>query len=178
MANSTTPLFRAHADFAGPMDGRWYLIVVDAYSKWPEVFTMTTTTATATISLFKEIIARHGSMEKLVTDNGPQWTSAQFAEFRSSEAIDHIRTAPYMPMSNGLAERFVDTFKRALSKSHKSNVDNIQEILRHAQFTSTVWQITSRTTLWQAHATSNLQHPTTTGSSRLPKEHHDGTAVQ
>lgn len=28
------------------------------------------------------------------------------------------------------SSRFVDTFKRALSKSHKTNVDNIQEILR------------------------------------------------
>ena len=33
----TRPWARLHVDFAGPMDGRMYLIVVDAHSKWLEV---------------------------------------------------------------------------------------------------------------------------------------------
>ena len=32
------PWTRIHVDFAGPMDGCYYLIVVDCYSKWPKVF--------------------------------------------------------------------------------------------------------------------------------------------
>lgn len=126
----TRPWFRAHADFAGPINSRWYLIVVDAYSKWPEVFSMSTTTTSATISVFREIFARHGSMEKLVTDNGPQWRSVPFAEFCTSEAVEHITTAPYMPMSNGLAERFVDTFKRTTAKFGKLDNEAIQRFLR------------------------------------------------
>lgn len=124
------PWYRAHADFAGPVNGVWFLIVVDAYSKWPEVYTMSTTTTSATIKAFRELCARHGCMEKLVTDNGPQWTSAEFAEFCSQEAIEHIRTAPYMPMSNGQAERFVDSLKRALSKVPKINEASMQTFLR------------------------------------------------
>lgn len=124
------PWFRAHADFAGPINNLWYFIIVDAYTKWPEVYTMSTTTTSATTSALKELCARFGSMEKLVTDNGPQFTSGMFEEFCKRESIEHIRTAPYMPMSNGLAERFVDTFKTALVKSRKYNNDNIQEFLR------------------------------------------------
>ncbi|KIH65367.1 hypothetical protein ANCDUO_04316 [Ancylostoma duodenale] len=30
---------RVHADFAGPIEGRMFLIIVDAYSKWPELET-------------------------------------------------------------------------------------------------------------------------------------------
>lgn len=124
------PWFRAHADFAGPINNLWYFIIVDAYTKWPEVFTMSTTTASATTSALMELCARFGSMNKLVTDNGPQFTSGIFKDFCERESIDHIRTAPYMPMSNGLAERFVDTFKTALVKSRKYSNDNIQEFLR------------------------------------------------
>ena len=45
----TRPWARLHVDFAGPMDGRMYLIVVDAHSKWLEVLPMTTATALTTI---------------------------------------------------------------------------------------------------------------------------------
>jgi hypothetical protein len=31
------PWQRIHADFLGPVMGHMFLIVVDAYSKWPEV---------------------------------------------------------------------------------------------------------------------------------------------
>lgn len=71
----------------------------------------------------------HGSMETLVTENGPQWTSARLEEYCSSHAIDDIRTTSFMPMCNVLAERSVDTVKRALSESRKSNVGVIQESL-------------------------------------------------
>ena len=91
---------------------------------------MTTTTAAATINAFRELTARHGSMEKLVTDNGPQWISVPFKNFCKEEAIDHITTAPYMPMSNGQAERFVDTFKRTTSKLGKLTEESVQRFLR------------------------------------------------
>ena len=38
---------RIHIDFAGPMEGMMFLIVVDAVSKWPEVVQMRTSTTTA-----------------------------------------------------------------------------------------------------------------------------------
>ncbi|XP_064470141.1 uncharacterized protein K02A2.6-like [Ornithodoros turicata] len=41
----TEPWKTIHIDFAGPVDGRTYLLVVDAYTKWLEVRRMTSTTA-------------------------------------------------------------------------------------------------------------------------------------
>ena len=32
------PWTHIHMDFARPLDGCYYLVVVDSYSKWPEVF--------------------------------------------------------------------------------------------------------------------------------------------
>ena len=40
----TRPWARIRVDFAGPLDNRMYLIIVDTHSKWIEAFPMTSTT--------------------------------------------------------------------------------------------------------------------------------------
>lgn len=110
------PWKRIHIDFAGPVGGHYYLIAVDAYSKWPEVFDTSTITANYTIDMLSSLFSRFGNPEKIVSDNGTQFTSATFQKFCQDRGIQHIRTAPYHPQSNGQAERFVDTFKRSLKK--------------------------------------------------------------
>ena len=111
------PWERIHVDFAGPFQGSTFLIVVDAYSKWPEVFRMSSTTADKTIEVLRHLFAAQGLPEQLVSDNGPQFVSEEFAAFMRGNGIRHIRTAPYHPSSNGLAERFVQSFKQALKAS-------------------------------------------------------------
>lgn len=125
----TGPWQRVHADFAGPMDNKSYLVLIDAYSKWPEVATMTATTAELTISRVKDVCARWGNMITLVTDNGPQFTSETFKRYCNEEHIDHVRTPPYHPQSNGQCERFVATLKSFLVKSLKTN-DGLSQFLR------------------------------------------------
>nr|XP_049461522.1 uncharacterized protein K02A2.6 isoform X1 [Anopheles coluzzii] len=110
------PWQRIHIDFAGPIEGDYFLIAVDAHTKWPEVVKMRTTTTRATIAVLRSIFARFGYPETLVSDNGPQFVSAEFSAYCSSRGIQHITTAPFHPQSNGQAERFVDTFKRSTRK--------------------------------------------------------------
>ncbi|CAH8612293.1 unnamed protein product [Dicrocoelium dendriticum] len=123
----TKPWSRVHVDFAGPINGQNFLIVVDAYSKWPEVFLMRSTKTSATVSRLRQIFSRFGCPETLVTDNGAQFTSATFTEFCQRCAIKHVRSPPFHPQSNGQAERFVDTFKRALLKSRREG--DIEEVI-------------------------------------------------
>ncbi|PIO61752.1 hypothetical protein TELCIR_16714 [Teladorsagia circumcincta] len=59
---------------------------------------------------------KFGNPATLVTDNGTQFTSSQIALFCRFRRINHIRTPPFHPQSNGQAERFVDNFKRGLAK--------------------------------------------------------------
>ena len=113
----TRPWQRIHVDFAGPLLGRSYLIVVDVYSKWPEVVEMRSTTTSATIRELRRMFASHGLPEQLVSDNGPQFTSSEFAISLRKNGVKHIRSAPYHPSSNGAAERFVQTFKRAMKSN-------------------------------------------------------------
>ena len=107
---------RIHIDFAGPMENAMFLIVVDAYSKWPEVIQMKTITSTATICELSKMFARYGFPETLVSDNGTQFTSAEFERYCQTNSISHVRIPPGHPQSNGQAERFVDTFKRTIQK--------------------------------------------------------------
>ena len=75
---------------------------------------MSSTTSQKTIDVLRSLFARYGIPEQLVSDNGPQFTSEEFSQFMQPNGIKHIRTASYHPASNGLAERFVQTFKQSV----------------------------------------------------------------
>ncbi|XP_057202332.1 uncharacterized protein K02A2.6 [Triplophysa rosa] len=109
-----SPWQRIHVDFAGPFKGHTFLVVVDACSKWPEVFNMTTTTASQTIAVLRDLFARTGVPEQLVSDNVPQFVAEEFQMFLRNNGVRHVTSAPYHPATNGLAERFVQSLKNAL----------------------------------------------------------------
>ncbi|XP_051962904.1 uncharacterized protein K02A2.6-like [Xyrauchen texanus] len=111
------PWHRIHIDFAGPFEGRMFLVVVDAHSKWPEVHVMDSTTSSKTIQVLRGLFSRYGIPETLVSDNGPQFTSEEFGSFLKTNGVKHVRSAPFHPATNGLAERFVQTFKHSLKAS-------------------------------------------------------------
>ena len=114
------PWTRLYVDFAGPFLGQYFLIVVDAFSKWLEVESMTSITARATIKKLQRLFATHGIPEVLVTDNGPAFISAEFEQLMKGNGIKHITISPYHPATNGLAERAVATFKSTMKKCRQT----------------------------------------------------------
>ena len=111
-----------HVDFAGPFMGKMFFLVIDAHSKWGEIYPMTQTTTTKTIEIFRHLIAAYGLPEQVVSDNGPQFISDEFRHFTRGNGIRHIRCAPCHPASNGLVERFVRTFKEAMKAGRNDNL--------------------------------------------------------
>nr|XP_022900863.1 uncharacterized protein K02A2.6-like [Onthophagus taurus] len=110
----TQPWKRIHVDYAGPFQERYFLIIVDAHSKYPEVFITTKTDSKTTIRLLRETFARFGIPTTLVSDNGTCFTSQEFQKFLQLNGVKHKLTAPYHPATNGQAERFVQTVKQGL----------------------------------------------------------------
>ena len=107
------------------------LIVVDSYSKWPEVLRCRRPTTGTTISFLHELFARFSVVDCVVSDNGSQFTSAEFKEFCKIFQIKHITTPQYHPRSNGQSERFVETLKRALKKASGTPTDKaLQQFLQ------------------------------------------------
>ena len=101
------PWQRIHIDYAGPFQGKYYFLVVDAHSKWPEIVEMSSTTTEKTITVLRCMFAQFGLPHQVVSDNGPRFTSEEFKRFMRSNGIKHIPSTPYHPATNGAVERLV-----------------------------------------------------------------------
>uniref|UniRef100_A0A1Y1K762 Integrase catalytic domain-containing protein n=2 Tax=Photinus pyralis TaxID=7054 RepID=A0A1Y1K762_PHOPY len=96
---------------------KWYLIVVDYYSRYFEIFELERMTEVVVINKLKEMFARLGIPEIVRSDNGPQF-STQFKNFAHSYNFTHTTSSPYFAQSNGLVERAVQTAKQLLKKNN------------------------------------------------------------
>lgn len=104
-------------DFTDVANGVHLLVVVDYFSRYPEVETMTTTTAKNTIYKLRIIFARFGFPEELVCDNGPPFTSDEFVTFCNNSGITIKHSIPYAPFQNGLVERYNRTLLKTIKIS-------------------------------------------------------------
>jgi hypothetical protein len=117
------PWSRLHVDYAGPLRGKMLLVIVDAFSKWIDIHITASATSMTTIEKLRQSFGTHGLPESLVTDNGPCFASNEFADFCTRNGIRHLRTPPYHPQSNGLAERAVRSLKLSLQKQGDGDLE-------------------------------------------------------
>ncbi|UYV70991.1 K02A2.6-like, partial [Cordylochernes scorpioides] len=113
----------------------------DAYTIWLEIVIIKDITSRTIIGHLREIFARFGLPELLVTDNGRQFVSSEFEEFTKINSISHTKASPYNPSTNGLAERYVREFKNSLRKNQgKDSVEIILQrfLFAHRAFPQTV----------------------------------------
>ena len=127
------PSQQIHIDFC-QKGSDYFLVVIDSHSKWIEVQHMTSTTTERTINELRLIFATHGLPEEVVSDNGPQFKSTEFAEFMRKNGIKHTLVPPYHPQSNGAAERSVRIVKDALVKQVLEGTKGISMKHRLANF--------------------------------------------
>ncbi|XP_037518364.1 uncharacterized protein K02A2.6-like [Rhipicephalus sanguineus] len=144
---------------------------MDAHSKWVEVFVMRTTTSEKTVKKLRGVFAAYGLPEEIVTDNGPQFTSQHFGTFLSRNGIHHSKSPPYHPVSNGSAERCVQTvkkdlFKQILYEERKGDKKSIQHRIDQFLFSyrntpsSTTGETPAQIFLsWQPRTRLSLLHP-------------------
>ena len=106
-------------DFAGPFPtGEYLLVVIDNYSRYPEVEVTHSTSATATIPKLDAIFARQGVPAVLISDNGPPFSGYEFARFAEHMGFHHRKVTPLWPQANGEAEKFMQPLQKAVRTSH------------------------------------------------------------
>ena len=114
--------YRWGVDLAGPLNptssaGHKYVMgTIEHFTKFVDVTPIAVKSAATTAQVFLEkVLCRFGSCAEVITDGGTEF-AGEFDELLKMNLIDHRRTAPYHPQAGGLAERAVQTIKRALKK--------------------------------------------------------------
>ena len=102
---------------------------VDYWSGFFEVQELSKVTSKTVITASKVQFARHGIPHTLISDNGPQFASAEFAQFTKEWQIEHRTSSPHYPQSNGRAENAVKTCKSLLKKAKASGEDPLLALL-------------------------------------------------
>ena len=110
--------------------GKDYLILVDYFSKFPEVSQLNGFMATAVISAMKANFSCHGILKEVFSDNVP-FGRAEIKDFGHKWGIMFTSSSPTYPQSNGQAERVIQTTKQALQKAHEDGTDTQLAILAY-----------------------------------------------
>jgi transposase InsO family protein len=118
------PWQKLSADFCGPLPtGDYLLVVIDEYSRYPEVEILKSTSAKATIPKFDKILSTHGIPIEIKTDNGPPFNSQEFKEFSEDLGFSHRKITPLWPKANAEAERFMRTLNKAIITAHTEQLN-------------------------------------------------------
>ena len=79
----------------------------------------------------KAVFAELGVPNVIVSDGGPQYTSAEFKDFMEQWQIEHRVSSLRNPQSNGMAERCVQTMKKSLIKTMEEGKDKDLALLTY-----------------------------------------------
>uniref|UniRef100_A0A803JXP8 Gypsy retrotransposon integrase-like protein 1 n=1 Tax=Xenopus tropicalis TaxID=8364 RepID=A0A803JXP8_XENTR len=102
--------------------GHSYLLVIDYFSRYPEVLRLSDKSANSVIARLKAIFARHGIPQELVSDHVP-FASHDMITFANKWDFKLTFSSPGYPQSNGMAERSVQTVKKTFVKAAQTGLD-------------------------------------------------------
>ena len=90
-------------------------VAVDDHSRWPDVLMATDELAHSAVVALEAVSAAYARVgvriRRILTDNGSCYRSLDFAAACRRLGIEHWRTRPYTPRTNGKAERFIKTLQ-------------------------------------------------------------------
>ena len=113
-----SPWQKVATDHFFELKGVTYLLVVDYFSRFPELAKLTTTTSASVIAALKNMLLQHGIPEVLISDNGPQLIASEMKAFASSYSFEHVTKSPHYPQSNGQVACTVKTVKALLESAN------------------------------------------------------------
>ena len=109
--------------------GHEYLIICNAFSKYPFVHKVMSRAATSLCMPLLELIFQYGPPISLSTDSGPSFVSDELGEFLMCHCIARHTSSPHFPRSNGFIERQVRTIKTTLNTALPANKPLVSVLL-------------------------------------------------
>ena len=110
----------------------WYFLVsvIDAYSRYIVHWELLTTMTASDVQLvIQEALERTGARPQVVTDNGSQFTAADFKALVRRFTLAHIRIRTYHPESNGVIERYHRSTREALAEGELRNLGQARALI-------------------------------------------------
>ena len=80
-------------------------VAIDKFTKWPEVEAVRKVTAQSAIKFFKGLVCHFGVPNRIITDNGTQFTSHAFMQYTQDLGSKVCFASVAHPRSNSQAER-------------------------------------------------------------------------
>ena len=142
---------------------RSYLVVVDYYSRFPELRILPHKSADDVIQALQSIFSVHGVPVTVMADNMP-FNSQKMQAFAASWGFEIITSSPRYPRSNGMAERFVQTIKLFMKKCEDSGEDVYKSLLAYRESPVSGCSYSPAEMLFNRTIRSNL--PVTTATLR------------
>jgi transposase InsO family protein len=125
---------------------RYLYVAIDKFTKWVEVEPVCTIPARSAVKFIRGLVCRFGVPNRIITDNGSQFTSGLFREYYASADIKICFASVAYPRSNGQAERAntkvleglkTRSLNAKLEACGKKWLDNLQSILWSIRTTTT-----------------------------------------
>jgi transposase InsO family protein len=117
---------------------RYLYIAIDKFTKWTEVKPVCTILSRSAVKFIRGLVCRFGVPNRIITDNGSQFTSRLFREYCASVGIKICFASVAHPRSNGQAKRVnaevlkglkTRSFNAKLEACGKKWLDNLQSVL-------------------------------------------------
>ena len=125
------PWHTLHLDHCGPfLTGEYILVVIDAYTRYPEIAIVKSTSAFTTINHLNRIFATHGLPSRVKTDNGPPFNSKEFKDYMSESGIFFTPVTPLWPQANAEAENFNKVLEKTIRTAQIEGKDWKRELYR------------------------------------------------
>ena len=138
------------ADFKGPIIGNgksyYFHVVIDMFSRWPEVAVVSSTAFDKLQPSLERIWALHGKPDTITHDNGPPYDSREWRKYAKQVGFISKPCSPEHPEGNGIAERFMGVIVKLVHAAMAEKKDPKLEIERRLmQYRNTPHPSTGKT---------------------------------
>ena len=119
------------ADFKGPIGGPrgyYFHLVIDLYSRWPEVSMVKNTSFEKLQPVLDEVWSRQGIPEEIIHDGGSPYQSRDWRRYARRTGFKSMKCTPEHPQANGLAEKFMGTIVKVTHAALAEKKDPKEEL--------------------------------------------------
>ncbi|KAI0987072.1 hypothetical protein GJ496_006584 [Pomphorhynchus laevis] len=140
------PWERLHVDFAGPVAGRLFILVIDAYSHWPEIEEIINTSASETIKKLRKRMVQTFKRRVDMSEGNLELTLAQFLMTYRNTKQSSTGVSPAVLM---FGRRLSTIWDRLRPRKVQKTQHNIRAQPRSFMVSQSVWLRDTQRKRWE-----------------------------